>query len=71
MKKSEQSWEYKYNRSDLVSTHYSGQSLKLCCNLIAVVFMIRMSSENKILTNSLQEIESENQQLRAENSGKY
>ncbi|XP_030579492.1 coiled-coil domain-containing protein 125 [Archocentrus centrarchus] len=41
MKKSEQSWECKYNR---------------------------MSSENKILTNSLQEIESENQQLRAENS---
>ncbi|CAI5685818.1 unnamed protein product [Oreochromis niloticus] len=41
MKKSEQSWEHKYNR---------------------------MSSENKILTDKLQEMESESQQLRAENS---
>ncbi|XP_063346721.1 coiled-coil domain-containing protein 125 isoform X2 [Pelmatolapia mariae] len=41
MKKSEQSWEHKFNR---------------------------MSSENKILTDKLQEMESESQQLRAENS---
>ncbi|XP_029366897.1 coiled-coil domain-containing protein 125 isoform X3 [Echeneis naucrates] len=65
MKKSEQSWEQKHDRSDLVHKHSSVR-----CSMVCVVTLLffRIANENKSLAESLQVRDSEIQQLRAENT---
>lgn len=73
MIRSQQSWEQKYNRLDLLHIHscVCCISIGLYCNIIVVVVVvIRILNENKTLTDTLEGNESQIQQLRAENSGK-
>ncbi|XP_062418151.1 coiled-coil domain-containing protein 125 [Pungitius pungitius] len=66
MKKSQQSWEEKYNRLDSLHTHSCRRRSQRF--LMTLLLLFRVLSENKSLSDNLEERGRVVQQLRAENS---